>query len=155
MITNQGSSLGRSLAAEEKAQELQVQASGWRTPVSFRIRSGESLLMWKMSKLLIPLKGTPLSSHTGKNSPASPPNTVTSGIGLSQQEQEENREPGAGKLGSRHSEYQGDNQRGLNAPPCGGRGTDTGKQTFTVNCTARRGNGLRAGGCERKGYCPW
>lgn len=57
------------------------------TLVSYSVRIGESLLIWKTSKLFIPLIETdPLSSHTGKNPPTLPSNTVPWGIQLSWQE---------------------------------------------------------------------
>lgn len=54
---------------------------------SFSVRIGESLQIWKISKLFTPLTETdPLSSHIGKNPPTLPLNTVPLGIQLSQQE---------------------------------------------------------------------
>lgn len=52
--------------------------TGVMTLDSFSVRIGESLQIWKTSKLFTPLTETdPLSSHIGKNPPTLPSNTVS------------------------------------------------------------------------------
>ena len=82
MVTGHGSSEWRSPTAGGKTQESQAEALELRTVVSFRDRTRESPDLENF-QIIYPFNRDPLSSNTGKNPPALPPNTLPLGIQLS------------------------------------------------------------------------